>query len=606
MNPSKQLPNANNLIDLGNFGPRANIPAINAHGQSNYDLLAGSRNNLARNPPQSSRTGGATGLTGHSANDGSDVAQLLDMFSMFREAIGTVTKRNTNLNPQARDMATEMDRVLAGALGLNSARTLTNDLPTPRDSFTPRTDPNDSDSSDNSEPNRARRVRFVQPNSSSTSSMRAPAAPLPQANTGSLSAVDILQLFSRLDNRSVPKPERYTYSGGRNLEQFLLQFQQYCEGTFRGDSSLWVGELSSLLTGEIREVLDSIWSYGMSFCDVRKELLSWASTQEKHRDQDARNTFNAARLRQNESLGRFCLRLEALFKTAYPRKVTYMENSSTLRRKLLESVGADFRAEVRTAELVHESLAQFGQTQWSQSQDHELSWSAIKALAARYDNNVKVDESAREVWRANQQEAWPVGCHTQETNSRANNQFRGWDIHPDAVGDFDFWVTQPVTDRSRPRQRRSSVSAVSPCSLLTGANNAPMGQRAPNMDSPIGSRGRSTGKQPGAGGYQTRSYSAPRHGRTGQNCSFCRRPNHTVENCRRRRRECLYCASPNHFVRDCELAAARFRWTPPAEFSSGPNQNQPRPVGEHGQNRSEHPAPLDHVIVHAPGQGLLN
>ena len=213
-----------------------------------------------------------------------------------------LTRLSTNdrYDPQARQMAARITRAMTGAMELP------NDTPpVPRKPVVPDTrctsrnlthSDSDTDSEDD-EPHRQpdRRVSFENdvgqfPTNNRSNARNNPyPAPAPaqassvaSGSASSLSAADLLQLLARFDNRPVPKPDRYTWQGGRNLEQFLMQFQQYCEGTFRGDSSLWVGELSALLTGDVKEVLDSVWTYGMSFLEVKNELLRWASIQTKH------------------------------------------------------------------------------------------------------------------------------------------------------------------------------------------------------------------------------------------------------------------------------------------------------------------------------------
>ena len=522
----------------------------------------------------------------------SDITQVQDLATLYRSQLAEITSRGQGLDAQARRMIEALDGAIAGVMGSSPNTHPTQTIPRNVPSKIDATD-SDSDSDDTTQPSTgSRRVRFVggqaappaypMPSSGTGGTAPPPPTTLP-ANAGSLSAVDVLQLLSRFDNRPVPKPDRYTWQGGRNLEQFLLQFQQYCEATFRGDTSLWVGELSSLLSGEVKEVLDSVWAYGMSFKEVKDALLGWASTQEKHRDQDAKNAFSTARVRNNETLGRFCLRLESLFKLAYPRKVQYMEKSSTLRKKLLDSVDPTFKAELRTAQLVHESMAQLGQTGHTRSGDYELSWTAIKALAVRYDSNMQLDESNREVWRARYQDnRWPRARSPDVTHETLQPSYRQG-RQPVASPEYEFWTTQP-TDRSRPRQRGVSATGRDPRPVLTGSNIEPVGQRgqgaSPGTDRQSGS----------ASDRWPRSHSTPRTYGSRANCSYCGRPNHSYDNCRRRKRECLFCASPDHFVRHCDLAAARFSQNAPAAAPSA----VPR------RNRSRLQAPLEPIIVHAP------
>lgn len=548
-----------------------------------------------------------------SCDGGSEVAQVLDVVNNVGEFMNRFSTSGSS-DPRARHIAERVTRAIASAMDLPY-----NIPPGPPQIPVPNCetsrDMTESDS-DNEEPcsSPGRRVRFEkgagqtrqhdghtrqhdQHNDRNSDYAAAAPSQVPhlssQRSADSLSVADLLQLLTRMDHRPVPKPDRYTWQGGRNLEQFLLQFQNYCEGTFRGDSSLWVGELSSLLTGDVKEVLESVWTYGMSFSAVKEELLKWASTQTKHRDQEARFSFSTARLREGEALGRYCLRLEALFKVAYPRKVQYLETSSTLRKKLFDTVSADFRAELRTAQLVQESLTQLGRGPHASYEGNELGWSAIKSLAARYDTNLQVEEPVREVWRTRYDDSRSSMWSTQQEELSPGDQWQGVSRQPVAARGFEFWSSQP-TDRGRPRQRRASVSNSRAQPVLTGSNTTPVGDRrqhAPAVSGPP--RGSSSNGR-------SRSQSATRSSGWGQTCSFCRRGNHTYENCRRRKRECLFCASPNHFIRECELAAERFGWIAPANHSSAGNRPPSRDARGLPPAGANLPQPLEPAIVQVP------
>ena len=211
--------------------------------------------------------------------------------------------------------------------------------------------------------------------------------------TGSNSPVnlaDVFQALARLDGRTVPKPEQYSGHGGQGLAQFLSSFEDYCTSNFKGSNSLWLGELARLLTGEIREVFDAVRVPGDSYEELKEKLLAWTRGQEEVLDRDAKSKFSGAVMKIGESVSRYGLRLESLFRVAYPGRS--QQTSKTLQRKFRESVPSEFRTQLGTMQSVQKTLNQ-----------QELTWDAVKSVASQYDTSSRLEEANEAVWTTRQQ-----------------------------------------------------------------------------------------------------------------------------------------------------------------------------------------------------------
>ena len=103
-----------------------------------------------------------------------------------------------------------------------------------------------------------------------------------------LSTEGLLQVLSRLDTRTVPKPEQYDLASGQPIEEFLEYFEEYCQGTFRGSSSLWIPELGRLLAGSIKTAFTALKSPGDSYEVIKKKLVSWCREQHQNVQQSTK------------------------------------------------------------------------------------------------------------------------------------------------------------------------------------------------------------------------------------------------------------------------------------------------------------------------------
>ena len=194
----------------------------------------------------------------------------------------------------------------------------------------------------------------------------------------SVSMVHMVEALRRFDTRLVPKPEAYNLESGLPFETYLELFEEYCESTFKGSSSLWVSELGRLLSGPIREAYHALKVPGESYESLKVKLIRWCSDSKDNVTRDIRKKFEKARMNPGESFRLYAARLEGAFRLAYPNKNP--AKSATLRRKFLESIPKTFRKQLSTAGSL---LAMQGR---------ELSWNEILIFASRQDVDMEASD----------------------------------------------------------------------------------------------------------------------------------------------------------------------------------------------------------------------
>ena len=122
------------------------------------------------------------------------------------------------------------------------------------------------------------------------------------------------------DYRQVPKLEVYREESGKDLEIYLDKFESYCRDNFRGGRKFWLGILEEHLEGKILETFEYYCDQYDSYTEVRDKLVKWHKENEELRRKKYKKKFENARPKSQESLYMFSLRLESIFKKAYPKK----------------------------------------------------------------------------------------------------------------------------------------------------------------------------------------------------------------------------------------------------------------------------------------------
>ena len=190
----------------------------------------------------------------------------------------------------------------------------------------------------------------------------------------------IHELLARLDNRSAPRPEPFDPESGQRFDAFTALFEEYCSCNFRGSSVLWLGELGSLLTGDVKRAFEALKAPGDDYFSVRGKLATWVNSRQEKMRLDIKHRFSSANMEMGESCSVFAARLEKLFRLAYPDRD--IEASSTLRRKYLESVPSDLYGQLQTAINITKGLT-----------SREITWANLLLHTCQYETAIRRDSS---------------------------------------------------------------------------------------------------------------------------------------------------------------------------------------------------------------------
>lgn len=350
---------------------------------------------------------------------------------------------------------------------------------------------------------------------------------------GSMSTNDVLEALRRLDTRSVPKPEKYSSESGYSFEQFLSGFEEYCHGTFRGGSSLWVGELGRFLTGEMFDAYSVLKVAGDTYKEIKKKLLKWHEDSRETYDTDRKARFTKAKQRSSESLRLYAARLEKTFRLAYPRRD--VEHSQTLRKKYCNTVPKFFQKQLQTARSMSLTM-----------NNVEITWSNILALASRQDIDMKLEESEEEVekdsvWLTSLVKTGPSRLKSCDTSTQCGTLAEN--IQEIGHGRSSGWKSNFQTAHSAPRGEGSVIHS--------RTVHASGHQQQGHVDNAMQSTERRT-------------------------CYYCQRPGHIKSQCRRWLGQCLVCGATDHHIADC-----RWRRTDRSPLSVIPTETR-EPV--HGRS----------------------
>ena len=123
-----------------------------------------------------------------------------------------------------------------------------------------------------------------------------------------------------LDLRQVPKLECFNEDSGQDLDKYLDRFETYCRNNYRGGNEFWLGLLEDHLNGKILKTFKLWQNNGMNYYEMKDKLLKWYKDNSELREKKYKTKFKEAQLKPNEGLYNFSIRLETLFRKAYPYK----------------------------------------------------------------------------------------------------------------------------------------------------------------------------------------------------------------------------------------------------------------------------------------------
>lgn len=297
----------------------------------------------------------------------------------------------------------------------------------------------------------------------------------------------LTSFLKRLDARAVPDIEKYNESSGVHLSKYLDKFEDYCQTKFRGKDYLWTHELEKHLAGRTLDGFKAIRKFDDDYREVKEKLLGWYSEEEENRKRKAKQRFNNAKPRTNETMYLYSQRLEGLYLNVHPKhQVKY---SKTLINKYKDTVHTDLKIILN-----------------SQLFDHKLKgekvlWKTIQKCGRIYDLDVKQDSG-----KDSDNDKEIIINLNKPTNTNTT-----YKPHTDNQQRY-YQSKQFFNNRFRNTDKNTYQGKFT-------NNKQFLSQRRPIEQ--------------------------------GKKCNLCKRFGHNEADCRTKHNKCFICGRNNHFYRDC-------------------------------------------------------
>lgn len=308
--------------------------------------------------------------------------------------------------------------------------------------------------------------------------------------------VSITKLMKSFDNRQMPKFPAFNEESGQDLDQYLKKFEAYCTDNLRGNTSYWIGELETYLPGETLKTFETLRNFDDDYDTVKEKLLSWFKTFKRDRREIAKNKFTNARRKPGETFYMFSIRMENLFKLAYPDKDT--EYNAKLINHYTSVLPGTIR-ELLRSKIMDVKLSK-----------NKVSWKFVqKCVKIRDSENIKTKTQHEEIY--NKQERVE-----QEDEGIVINLGEVASKHKETNNDEVFVNSAEHNEnRRKPEGRREHASRTYVGQKRRESNNTDR--------------------------------------RTSNNfkCYACNKTGHVARDCNSSVRQCYICNSADHLMRDC-------------------------------------------------------
>lgn len=335
---------------------------------------------------------------------------------------------------------------------------------------------------------------------------------------------NLAEMLRKLDNRQVPKQEKFNEDDGQDLKKYLEKFDRYCIDNFKGDKDFWIGELERHLCGKTLENFKALKCYGDSYEVVKKKLISWYKDEKELRKNKYREKFKRAKPKSGETLFMFSNRLEGLFKLAYSK--LNVETSNTLMAQFQASVSKRNRELIRTQIIAYKI------------KDKKMKWTALKKWARVVD--VEREKEKQEGSTSSDIETVkPKEIIINLSKIKKGKDSKSKQIIDDDETDTNNQINysnQVVTTTANQNEIRNQQKKFSQNVQKTNQYNY-QPQKQTNQINPY--QNNEVKK------FFPNSYSQIKV------CNICNRFGHIPKYCRLRLNTCFICGNENHFMRNC-------------------------------------------------------
>lgn len=356
---------------------------------------------------------------------------------------------------------------------------------------------------------------FFQPQSEQKNQNQHYAAPM---NNGTFVVPDV---------RPAIQPKVFNIEEGGSFKRFFLSFEEFCLAEYKSTQASWLPELERFLTGRALEALRSIQTGDDTYSNVKAQLLDYFKAHEKGKKKTNRYKFHKARMLEAEDPTIYPLRLEKLYREAYPDDDA--NSSPLLVDKFIETTTPDLRDPVHMAVLI------------DKSQNRETTWSTVKTMVS---NIAMVDRQRTKMKKVREHDSLPYARALIAMPAESQPQ------PPKVYKAERERVPQPAT--RVPNQAPQTNQQSNPTAAYKPQMSDRRETRNPNR--PVSS-------------HQRRPSSSDR-------CHYCDVPGHGEHQCWRKLGLCLGCGSPQHYVAQCPDQRPR---TPRRSFGAPQRERPMRP-----------------------------
>lgn len=322
-------------------------------------------------------------------------------------------------------------------------------------------------------------------------------------------------ILDRLDSRKVADLNKFSNDSTISLDNYLRKFETYCKRNFKGERDSWVAELERHLEGKTLNKFLAIRDND-SYDVTKKKLIEWYNDMKEIRQEDNKIKFRNATIDENEDMNSFGTRLERLFKLAYPLR--NVNSNRGLQDKYISAIPKSF-SDILEGKLMDRDIS--GQ---------QVTWDMMMKCARVYD----------------------LRCERR----RARNETAK------STKDVVINITQG----------KKSMDAAVQCNsrndhLTHFARHARPRQQFP---SDLNNHGHHQHQRPSTHNSWQQSMQENNFDFRGveEQCNYCKRFGHVIQNCRSKWKQCFICGSAEHFLRDCPSYTGSRRASPNTERSA--------------------------------------
>ena len=300
---------------------------------------------------------------------------------------------------------------------------------------------------------------------------------------------DFAEVLLKLDNRRIPEQDKFNEDSGQDFIAYIEQFEEYCKTNFKGHQNLWMSELGRHLQGRMLQNFYSLKESCKSYHELKQKLIIQYTDNQETRSRKCKKKFENAQIKSNESMYLYSVRLESLFRVAFPNHS--VKRSHTLLSKFKNSIPKSTKQNLKATIM------------FNKMRDKDTNWKEVQKWARLQDIE---DESNDEDTRTSK----PVREVTINLSDLPQVRAQRGGKHYNTKNYFK--ENQRKKERTRQYDNQTRID-----------------ERTRNS--------RSYGK-------------IPRYTYNAQ-CTICNRFGHNPSNCRTRLRQCFVCGDAGHFIRDC-------------------------------------------------------